>query len=198
LNHFGKGFIARMVAAFLVAVILWPLPRAQAETAAKPTPPPSDPVPDEPVATEAIFGEWMMRCRRVGEAGKTARACEVAQIMKLQGQNTVLAQVAIGGLTAGGPLRLTALLPSNILLPSSVHIATDEAGDPGVELAWRRCLPGGCIAETNADEDLIKRWRGRSGGGKLSYKNARGQTVVISFSFRGFAQALLALAKETP
>jgi invasion protein IalB len=181
----------------LAGVALLHLSRAAAEPATTHTPASNDASLDEPIATTASFGDWVMRCQRVGEGEKAKRLCEAAQIMKPRGQNNVVAQVAIGGLTTGGPLHLTALLPSNIQLPSSVHVATDKGDDPGVELAWRRCLPGGCLAETNADAQLIERWRAHIAGGKLSYKNARGQTVVISFSFRGFAQALVALAKES-
>ena len=164
-----------------------------------PTPGPraAAPVSEEPAATTASFGDWVMRCQRTGEGDKATRICETAQTVQVQGQTAPVAEIGIGRLTAGEPMRLTVILPPNIALPSNVHAATDEKDDQGVDLAWRRCLAGGCVADAKLEPDTIKAWRGRAGAGKLSYKDAAGRVVAIAFSFRGLAQSLDALAKET-
>jgi invasion protein IalB len=172
---------------------------ASAETAA-PTSTPSpraSPVSDEPAATTASFGDWVMRCQRTGEGDKVVKSCEAAQTIQVQGQTAPIAQIGIGRLSSGEPLRITVILPPNITLPSNVHVVTDEKDDPGIELAWRRCLPGGCIAEVKLEPETIKTWRARNAPGKLSFKDATGRVVAIPFSFRGLAQSLDALAKET-
>jgi len=171
-----------------------------AETA-KPTPAPSTtqaPVSDEPAATTASFGDWIMRCQRTGEGGdKAVRVCEAGQTIQVQGQVAPIAQIGIGRLTAGEPLRITVVLPPNITLPSNVRIVADEKDESGIELAWRRCLPGGCVADAKLEPETIKYWRGRTAAGKLSFKDAAGRDLTIPFSFRGLAQSLDALAKET-
>jgi invasion protein IalB len=184
--------LAAIAASFLIGANGW------AQTA-KPTPAasPQAPVSEEPAATTASFGDWVMRCARTGEGDKVIKTCEAAQTIQVQGQSAPIAQMGIGRLSAGEPLRLTVVLPPNIVLPSSVHVATDEKDDAGVDLAWRRCLPGGCIAEVKLESETIKSWRARSTPGKVTYKDAAGRAVAIPFSFRGLAQALDALAKET-
>src|SRR6202789_2244362 len=168
-----------------------------AQTAA-PTPSPrASPVSDEPAATTASFGDWVMRCQRTGEGDKAVKSCEAAQTIQVQGQTAPIAQIGIGRLSPGEPLRITVILPPNITLPSNVHVVTDEKDDPGIDLAWRRCLPGGCIAEVKLERETIKNGRARSAPGKLSFKDATGRVVAIPFSFRGLAQSLDALAKET-
>jgi invasion protein IalB len=149
---------------------------------------PSLPVSDEPAATTATFGDWVMRCQRTGDGDKAVKTCEAAESIQVQGQTGPIAQIGIGRLAAGEPLRITVILPPNIILPSNVHVATDEKDDPGIELAWRRCLPGGCIAEAKLDSETIKSWRTRGEPGKLSYKDATGRVLAISFSFRGLAR----------
>jgi invasion protein IalB len=172
-----------------------------AQTAAPtPTPTPRASAPavsDEPAATTASFGDWVMRCQRTGEGDKTVKSCEAAQTIQVQGQTAPIAQIGIGRIAPGDPLRITVILPPNITLPSNVHVVTDEKDDPGIDLAWRRCLPGGCIAEVKLEPETIKSWRARSAPGKLSFKDATGRVVAIPFSFRGLAQSLDALAKET-
>jgi hypothetical protein len=130
-------------------------------------------------------------------ATRRSRPAKPRKAFKCKGQTGPIAQIGIGRLAAGEPLRITVILPPNIILPSNVHVATDEKDDPGIELAWRRCLPGGCIAEAKLDSETIKSWRTRGEPGKLSYKDATGRVLAISFSFRGLAPSLDALAKET-
>ena len=166
-------------------------------TPATSSPQPLPPVSEEPAATTASFGDWVMRCQRTGEGEKAIRVCEAAQTIQVQGQTGPIAQIGIGRLSAGEPLRMTVVLPPNITLPSNVHVVTDEKDDAGIELTWRRCLPGGCVAEAKLEPETIKTWRGRGAAGKLSYKDATGRAIAIPFSYRGLAQSLDALAKET-
>jgi invasion protein IalB len=165
-------------------------------TPASPTPS-AAPVPNEPAATTASYGDWVMRCQRTGEAEKAVRVCEAGETVQLQGQTAPIAQIGIGRLSPGEPLRMTVILPPSIALPSVVRVVTDEKDDAGIELAWRRCLPGGCVAESKLEPETIKNWRARTTAGKLAYKDGAGRAVAIPFSFRGLAQALDALPKET-
>ena len=167
---------------------------------AKPTPAPpttQGPVSDEPAATTASFGDWVMRCQRTGEGDKAVRVCEAGQTIQVQGQAAPIAQIGIGRVSAGEPMRITIVLPPNIALPSNVRVVADEKDESGTELAWRRCLPGGCVADAKLEPETIKYWRGRTAAGKLSFKDATGRVLTIPFSFRGLAQSLDALAKET-
>ena len=52
------------------------------------------------------------------------------------------------------------------------------------------------IEVTVSTADAVRRWRGETGQGKLTFKDGMGRDVVVPVSFRGLAQALDALAKQ--
>ncbi|GJD36631.1 invasion associated locus B family protein [Methylobacterium aerolatum] len=165
--------------------------RAQPAAPAKPAPP----VSAEPGATTASYGDWLLRCQRGGSPEKPVRVCEAMQSMQVKGQNQPIAQIAIGRAGTGEPLQVTTILPPNVIFPSSVRVQLDEK-EPGLELAWRRCLPGACAASAPAGDDAIKRWRAATVPGRIVFRNAGGQDVAIPLSWRGLPQALDALARE--
>ncbi|AMB44415.1 invasion associated locus B family protein [Methylobacterium sp. AMS5] len=163
---------------------------------AAPAAPP--PVPSEPGVTTASYGDWVLRCQRLGPPEKTVRLCEVSQGMQVQGQPAPIAQVAIGRVPGETELRMTALLPVAVSFPSTVRVGLDErdvkASMP--DLAWRRCLPGGCLADGAVKEEVLKRWREAEAPGRLLFKDAGGQEMALPLSFRGLGPALDALGKE--
>ncbi|GEP12649.1 invasion associated locus B family protein [Methylobacterium gnaphalii] len=189
------------MAALLAAGLTGPVgaqpnrPATPAAPQAAPQPVPK-PVPAEPGATAATFGDWVLRCQRGGTAEKPVRLCDVGQTMQVQGQNQPIAQIAIGRAAAGEPLQVTVVLPANVAFPSTVRLLAEEKDTNGVELPWRRCLPGACIADAPVKEEALKHWRTASEPGRIVFKNAGDQEVAIPLSWRGLAQALDALAKE--
>jgi invasion protein IalB len=75
-------------------------------------------------------------------------------------------------------------------------LASGDKSRQPTELQWRRCLSGGCYAETAATDDMIKAWRGSAEPGRIAFKDAAGRDLAIPVSFRGLAQALDALPKS--
>jgi invasion protein IalB len=57
-------------------------------------------------------------------------------------------------------------------------------------------VPAGCFGEFALTEETIKKLRATSEAGKLSFLDASGHDVNIPLSFKGFAGAFDALAKE--
>lgn len=172
-------------------------PAAAQPAASKPAgPPAAAAVSPEPSSTTASFGDWTLRCQRVADAGKTVRICEVAQVLQAQGQQAPIAQVALGRLANGEPVRVTAVMPVSVSFPSSVQITMGEKDAKPVELPWRRCLPTGCFAETAPGDDVLKQWRKASEPGRILFRDAAGRDLALPLSARGLDQALDALAKE--
>ena len=168
---------------------------AQAPAPAPVTTPAPVPVPAEPQATTAAFGDWLVRCGRDGEGATVRRICEVAQTIQVQGQQGPLAQIAIGRVNRADPLRITIVLPTNVSFPSTVSIGTEP--DKNIaDLAWRRCVPGACIADVELQIPVLQQLRGRADTGRMTFKDASGRDIVLPLSLRGLAQALDALAKE--
>ena len=169
-------------------------PKPAAPPAAAPAP--AAAIPAEPSSTTASFGDWTLRCQRLADAGKTVRICEVAQVLQAQGQQTPIAQVALGRVANGEPVRVTAVMPVSVSFPSSVQITMGEKDAKPLELPWRRCLPTGCFAETAPGDDVLKQWRKAGEPGRILFKDAAGRDLALPLSARGLDQALDALAKE--
>jgi invasion protein IalB len=154
------------------------------------------PVGADPQSTTANYGDWVVRCQHSGDAATGQRVCEVAQILQMQGGQGPVAQIAVGRPTAADPLRLTIVLPPNVSFPSSPRMAVDDKDARPADLTWRRCLPGGCFADIEIKDDLLQRWRSQNAQGIIKFKDSAGRDITLPFSFRGFAQALDALAKS--
>ena len=189
------------------AFVLFALQNAAARDAKRdePAPPQSTapqteklpPVSTEPQQTSASFGDWVVRCERPVQAGK--RVCEAAQSLIIKGQQGPVAQIAFGHPPSDKgvdpALLLTVLLPVNIALDKPPKLAgSDDAN--AATLTFRRCLPGGCIADGKPVPDFMKDLRFTQKPGHLTFTDAAERTIALPVSYRGLAQALDDLAKE--
>jgi invasion protein IalB len=171
-----------------------PAPSTAPATPSAAAPAESAPVSSVPQMTTATFGDWVMRCSRIDNGSTTS--CEVAQTLQVQGQGPI-AEIAFGrppGKDASAGMRVVVVLPNNVTFAGSVQISIDEKDKP-VELTYRRCLPAGCFADTDAKDDILAKWRTQAGRGRLAFKDGASRDIVLPFSFRGLAQALDAMAK---
>jgi invasion protein IalB len=159
-------------------------------------PAPSRPVDIEPSSTSASFGDWVMRCQRLADGAETQLACEVAQQIRAQDQQNPVAELAIGRLKKADPLRLTVVLPVNVTFSSPPSFSADGKVPELLDLGWRKCLPGGCIADALLKDDVLRRWRTQTSAARIAWKDAAGRDLAIGLSFRGLTQALDALSKE--
>ena len=153
-------------------------------------------VSSEPQQTTAAFGDWVLRCVRQSEGAQTTRLCEVAQTLQVQGQQGPIAQIAFGKTDRAAPIRIVAMLPSNVSFPSLVKLMGEENDLQPVDLAWRRCIPGACVADAEISAPLLQKLRSRNEGGRLTFKDAGGRDIALPLSLRGLPQALDALQRE--
>jgi invasion protein IalB len=162
----------------------------------EPSPPAADSLGADPQVTTATFGDWTLRCQFTGQDAGRQKTCEVAQTLQAEGQQGVLAQIAVGRLSTREPLKVTVLFGVNILIPGQLRMAVDDKDGQPVELAWRRCIPAGCLGDGELREEVLKRWRAQSGRGVIHLKDGSGRDVNLPFSFRGLARALDGFAKS--
>ena len=109
---------------------------AMAQTAPKPAaaaPPAAATAPaggaaPSPSRTTASFGDWTLRCDRQADATPPKRSCELGLTVQHAGDQSVLAQVAVGRPAAGEPLRFTAVLPANISVAHRAQAARRRQG----------------------------------------------------------------------
>jgi invasion protein IalB len=162
--------------------------------AAPATPAPAAPapsVPSDPAQTTATYGDWVLRCMR---PEKGPQICEVVQSMVVQGQQQPVAQVAVG--YDKNDLRFTILVPPAISLSRGPTLGVANASAPHFDLAWRRCVPTGCFADTGVGPELLKTMRSRTEPMQIDFKDAAEREVKLPVSMRGLVPALDALAKE--
>ncbi len=178
----------------VAAALAGPAATQPAQPPAPVVPPPAGPTSaPEPQRTTASFGDWTLRCQRP-EGGP--QGCEVGQT--LFDKTQPVAQTAIGRPSRAEPLRLTILVPANVTLSSPVRMlgSVSEAGGPMLELAWRRCIPAGCLADAPLTDGALRRIRSRTDNARLVFQDSATREAVLPFSSRGLPQALDALAKE--
>jgi invasion protein IalB len=173
-----------------------PAEGGSAQSPARPSPAATTPVGPEPQATTATYGDWLLRCQRVVAPAPTHQVCDVTQTVQAQGQQGPILQLTFGPPAPKEPMKLAIVAPVNVSFPSAAKVGVDEKDPQPAELTWRRCVPGGCLAEAEIKDDLMKRWRAQAGGGVVYIVDATGREIAIPFSFRGFAQALDALLKS--
>lgn len=154
------------------------------------------PVDAEPNSTVANFGDWALRCQRLGNGAEIQRVCEVAQQVRAQDQQNPVAELAIGRLKKTDPLRLTVILPVNITISNPPGFSADGKTLELADFGWRKCLPGGCIADVLLKDDLLRRLKVQATIGRITWTDAAGRDLAIGLSFRGLTQALDALNKE--
>ena len=149
-----------------------------------------------PTNTSASFGDWVLRCQRIGNGAETQHVCEVAQQIRAQDQQNTVAELAIGHLKKADALRLTVVLPVNVTLANPPSFSTDGRAVEPLDLGWRKCMPGGCIADALLTDEVLHRWKTQANAGRMTWTDGAGRDLAIGLSFRGLSQALDALSKE--
>jgi invasion protein IalB len=120
----------------------------------------------------------------------------VAQQIRAQDQQNPVAELAIGRLKKVDPLHLTVVLPVNVTFSNPPSFTADGKVPDPLDLGWRKCLPGGCIADAVLKEDMLRRWKTQTSAGHIAWTDAAGRDLTIDLSFRGLTQALDALNRE--
>jgi invasion protein IalB len=157
---------------------------------------PAAPVDQSPQRTTASYGDWTVVCE-IAPGPPPRRNCEMNQVAErqVQGQTATISRVAIGLPPKGEPAKLVVQLPVNVLFAAPLKITTD-AKDVGISTPFRHCVPSGCFAEIELKDDLQKKFRAATEPGKILYRSAAEQEVIIPLSFKGFPQAFEALLKQ--
>jgi len=143
-----------------------------------------------PQHTTATYDDWTLRC----DMTSALKKCDLVQTTQAQGQPVSL--IAVGRPSKTEPLRIVFQVPINVWLPSGVRLATDKGSDL-VSATFKRCLDGGCLADAELKDDVVKKLRSETENGKLLYIDAAQKEMALPVSFRGFAVALDALVKQT-
>lgn len=149
---------------------------------------------DAPQLTTATYGDWVVQCETATKP-PGQKICDMAQTTQVQGGNGPFSRVAVAQPVRGQPVKLIVQVPVNVTFGTNVRIRTADA-DPGIMAPFARCIPNGCFAEFDLRDDMVRKLRGASGVGKLSFAQAAGREIDVPLSFKGFNQAFDALSRE--
>jgi invasion protein IalB len=120
----------------------------------------------------------------------------VAQQIRAEDQQNPVAELAIGRLKKDAPLRLTIVLPVNVTFSNMPSFSADGKAPESLDFGWRKCLPGGCIADAMLKDEVLQRWKIQANAERITWTDATGRNLAIGLSLRGLPQALDALSKE--
>jgi invasion protein IalB len=158
-----------------------------------PAPPPAQAPSQAPQRTTASYEDWTVRCETRGTPPQ--KSCEMVQAVTAQGQSNPVTQIAIGRASAKEPVKVVFQLPINVWIPTGVKLVYDAKAAP-LAAAFRSCVPAGCFAHLDLNNDMLKRLRAVTIQGRFEFKDAGQRNVAIPVSFKGFGQAFDALSKE--
>lgn len=134
-------------------------------------------------------GDWQVFCQDVpaGQRPKGAppRICEITQQQVDQKSKKPIMQVQV--ISNGTKAQASILVPLMVALPKGATVSIDGAA--GTPLPFLTCLPGGCVAPYQLDEQKLGKLRS---GKKLSVtvSGVQGQPLSAAFSLNGFAKAI--------
>ena len=165
------------------------------KTGAAAPPVASSPAPN---VTTATFLDWTLKCNRLGEAPAFRRSCELENVILAgNGQQGLQAQIAVGRVMPGEPLKLTVVLPPNVQFIPGPRFVLEGKEALAIDLVWSRCLPGSCFASAEIKEELIRKMKEDGEVARVEYRDGPGREVKVAVSLRGFNDALEALKRDS-
>jgi invasion protein IalB len=136
----------------------------------------------------AEYGDWQMSCDT--PPGASSEQCAIIQNVLAEDQPNVGLSVIVLRTADREARLLRVLAPLGVLLPNGLGLNVDGT-DMG-RVAFVRCLPNGCIAEVELDDEIIKVLSDGESAIFVVFKTPE-EGVGIPVSLEGFAEGFAAL-----
>ena len=136
----------------------------------------------------AEYGDWQMSCDT--PPGASFEQCAIIQNVLAEDQPNVGLSVIVLRTADREARLLRVLAPLGVLLPNGLGLNVDGT-DLG-RVAFVRCLPNGCIAEVELDDEIIKVLSEGTSAIFVVFKTPE-EGVGIPVSLDGFAEGFAAL-----
>jgi len=140
-----------------------------------------------------VYGDWVVNCAMTGAGAEARKLCAMSQEQQdgETGQRVIALELQASA--EGGTATL--VLPFGLDLASGAVLQIDE-GERGAPLAFRTCLPAGCLISTPIAPEMLAALRGGTAL-RVHAKADGGRDALFSLSLNGFGGAFdrtLALA----
>jgi invasion protein IalB len=130
---------------------------------------------------KSVHADWQVRCDT--PPGAQGEQCALIQSVTAEDRPNVGLTVIVLK-TADQKSRLMRVLaPLGVLLPSGLGLKIDKA-DVG-RAGFVRCLPNGCVAEVQMDENLVKQLRSGQSATFIIFQTPE-EGIGIPMSLKGF------------
>jgi len=143
-------------------------------------------------STTATYDDWVVRCEKRDQGS----VCEMTQTTQLKDSNQLVSLIAVGAAKGNGPAKVVFQVPVNVWLQSGIALASSD-GQAAIAGNFTRCIPSGCLAEADINQNVLQKLRAMKELGSLRFKDANQKDVSIPVSFKGFAQAYDAMSKQS-
>lgn len=142
------------------------------------------PVRQGPTTLSETYDSWTIQCANQAQGDQSVRDCRMSQELLQQEsrQRVLLFAVSADGEAA----KATLILPFGLLLSEGISIEVEEAEI--ARLAFRTCLPAGCIVELDITDDILGQFESAESAGVLMTANG-GQPFRTDVSLKGFSAA---------
>jgi invasion protein IalB len=134
------------------------------------------------------YGDWQMSCDT--PPGASSEQCAIIQNVMAEDQPNVGLSVIVLRTADGEARLLRVLAPLGVLLPNGLGLNVD--GEDMGRVAFVRCLPNGCVAEVELDDDLIKILSEGTDAIFVVFKTPE-EGIGIPVSLDGFSEGFAAL-----
>jgi invasion protein IalB len=132
---------------------------------------------------KSVHADWQVRCDT--PPGAQGEQCALIQSVTAEDRPNVGLTVIVLK-TADQKSRLMRVLaPLGVLLPSGLGLKIDKT-DVG-RAGFVRCLPNGCVAEVQMDENLMKQMRGGQAATFIIFQTPE-EGIGIPMSLKGFGE----------
>ena len=106
-------------------------------------------------AVRSVHGEWQIRCDT--PPGAQGEQCALMQSVTAEDRPNVGLTVLVLKIADLKSRLMRVVAPLGVILPSGLGLKIDNA-DVG-RAGFVKCLPNGCLAEINMEDDLVKKMR---------------------------------------
>jgi invasion protein IalB len=132
---------------------------------------------------KSVHGDWQIRCDT--PPGAQGEQCALIQSVTAEDRPNVGLTVIVLK-TADQKSRLMRVLaPLGVLLPSGLGLKIDKT-DVG-RAGFVRCLPNGCVAEVQMNDDLLKQLRGGQAATFIIFQTPE-EGIGIPMGLKGFGE----------
>lgn len=138
-----------------------------------------------PSALSETYQNWAVRCATTNIANKPARICEMNQILRQRDTGKTLLTISLRTESTGAAL--TMIAPFGLKLSEGLRLEITDK--PVLKMAFRTCLPAGCVAVNEIPIELINKMAAAADATIVMVGSANNQEIKVTVSLAGFTAA---------